>query len=48
MTCSRCRRRRSHVAHLPLPLTGELVALCPRCVAPAFLGHMRYLLVPHG
>ena len=48
MICSRCRRKAAHVAHLPLPLTGEVVALCPRCVAPAFIAHMRKLVVAHG
>lgn len=47
MRCVRCRHR-GHVRLLPLPLTGEPVALCPRCIAPAFLGHMRRLVAPHG
>jgi len=47
MICIRCRRKRT-VAHLHLPLTGEMVALCQRCVVPAFLGHMRRLVAPHG
>lgn len=48
MSCLRCRRARRFVAHVPLPLTGEVVALCPRCMGPAFIAHMRSLLVPHG
>lgn len=47
MICRRCRKR-GHVRILPLPITGELVPLCLRCVGPAFLGHMYALVAPHG
>lgn len=47
MRCTRCRRS-GRVGHWPLPLTGEVIALCPRCVVPAFLAHMARLVAPHG
>lgn len=46
MICRRCRHK-GHVRILPLPLTGEAVPLCVRCVGVVFLAHM-YGLVPHG
>ena len=47
MICRRCHHK-GHVRLLPLPLTGELVPLCPRCIGPAFIGHMHTLVVHHG
>ncbi len=47
MICSRCRRK-GHVGHWPRPLTGEIVALCPRCVMAAFLEHVNRLVAAHG
>ena len=47
MVCSRCGKRRRRVAHVPMPLTGELRALCLACFAPAFLEHMGRLIA-HG
>ena len=48
MHCSRCLHPRKPILRLPLPLTGEQVALCSRCVVPAFISHMRSLVAPHG
>ena len=45
--CSRCGRQRAHVAHVPMPLTGEIRALCFPCFVPAFLEHMGRLIA-HG
>jgi hypothetical protein len=46
MICVVCRGKRN-VQPVPLPLTGQIVALCARCRAPRFIAHMRSLL-PHG
>ena len=46
MTCTRCRRKGATL--VPLPLTGELRAVCVRCRPMVFLFHMKQLLVPHG
>lgn len=40
-------RCKHHGRLVPLPLTGELRALCDLHRGPRFLGHMRGLL-PHG
>ena len=45
--CAFCRRMRRHVQHVPLPLTGDIVAVCLRCYGPRFLAHMRGLIA-HG
>lgn len=47
MTCVWCRRRSRSVVLVPLPLTGQLVALCNRCRGPRFIAHMAGL-VAHG
>jgi hypothetical protein len=46
MRCIACRSKRG-VSLVPMPLTGDLVALCDRCRGRRFLAHMRGL-VPHG
>ena len=46
MICIACRRK-DRVTLVPLPLTGELVALCDRCRGRRFLAHMARL-VAHG
>lgn len=46
MICIRCRTKH-RVDLVPLPLTGELRALCVRCRGPRFLAHM-HGLVAHG
>ena len=47
MRCTVCRRKGRHVALAPLPLTGQVVALCERCRGPRFLAHMKGLIA-HG
>ena len=46
MTCVACGGT-THVLPIPLPLTGQVLALCVRCRTPRFIAHMRSLL-PHG
>lgn len=46
MRCVACGTKR-RVALVPLPLTGELRALCNRCRGRRFLAHMAGL-VAHG
>ena len=46
IACVACRTKRG-VSLAPMPLTGDLVALCARCRGPRFLAHMRRL-VAHG
>ncbi len=47
LLCSRCGQRRMRVFHVPLPLSEDIVALCSRCLVPAFLARMGGLIA-HG
>jgi hypothetical protein len=44
--CVVCRHARGNI--VPLPITGERIALCDRCRGRRFLAHMHALVVPHG